>query len=70
MSGTVSNGGIGKSPAIDSLNQSNSSSPIETVIAGKLEDIICKQGNEIYLPVPISFAGCKKEIIHPKRVRR
>lgn len=70
MAGTVSNGGIGKSPSIDKINQSNRSSTIETEISEKLEDLICKQENEIYPPVEISFAACKKELFHQTRKRK
>lgn len=59
MAGNVSNGGIGKSPVIDRINNTLSSDRTSAVSA-KMSDLVCKRKGTIYQRVPISFSGCKK----------
>lgn len=61
MAGNVSNGGIGKSPVVDKLNQITAVN-FEGKASEKLENLVYRERDILYQPVPIAFGGCKKEL--------
>ena len=58
MQSSVMNGAIGKSPAIDRINQMTAEEMGSRTTA-RIEECVCRNGSAKYMSANVSFSACK-----------